>query len=671
MPCRGHRLFMYVCVGLMVFLYFGTPGLETARAGGSGQLWHLKTGDIVYATATSSDGSFTVIGSRDSDAYALDRAGKRLWQFHTGNVVTAVAVSPDGAYAAVASAASTLTLLTRAGHVVWEKTVGGPLGAVALTMQATRVAYGVNNTSALNKDLHLYMLAHDGRRLWTTPLTGSPRSIAIAPDGRHIVVGADDDSVTSLDGNGRQIWQQGGNNVTDGVAISSDGSRVAAASEDFHVYFYDGAGQQLWTYAADDMVHAVAMSADGSRIAAASEDGSVYLLNAYGTPIYREVTGHATYAVALSSDARLLIYGLDNGTAVAVDVGAALANSAADQRVLHIRIALAVVAMLGLCALCTIYLRVNMRARTAVVRRAARARYRAWRVWRGRISYVLLIPTFALLLIFNYYPAISGLYHSLTQWQPGVRTRVIGLANFQAMLSDHYLAIGVVNLLILLATGIIKTLLFPFLVAEVIFHLRSRRAQYWARTAFVIPIIVPAVASILLWRFIYDPNLGLANEFLKAIGLSGWTHSWLGEPGYALGSIIFIGFPWVSALPLLVLYAGLIAIPFELLEAATVDGARELRRITSIHIPLLMGQVKLLLILLFIGGIQDFQGILILTGGGPLDSTYVPGLDLYYNATRFDNLGYASAIGVALFVVVMGITILQLRYVRTATEYQA
>jgi ABC-type sugar transport system permease subunit len=239
------------------------------------------------------------------------------------------------------------------------------------------------------------------------------------------------------------------------------------------------------------------------------------------------------------------------------------------------------------------------------------------------------------------------------------------------MTQDRYLTIGIANMVILILAGAVKTLTFPLFVAEIIFHLRSRATQYWARTAFVVPTVVPAVATILVWRFIYDPNLGLANQFLKSVGLSAWTHSWLGEPGYALGAIIGIGFPWVGAFPLLVLYAGLIAIPAELLEAATVDGASPLRRIWSLHLPLLLSQVKLLLILVFIGGIQDFTGIFILTEGGPLDSTYVPGLELYFNATRFDRLGYASAIGVVLFIVIMAVTIVQLRFVRSATEYQA
>src|SRR5207248_4655176 len=338
----------------------------------------------------------------------------------------------------------------------------------------------------------------------------------------------------------KQLWQQGGSDITDGVAIARNGTRVAAASEDHHVYLYDGTGKQLWTYAAGDKVHAVAMSAAGSRIAAASEDGSVYLLDPHGRVVWRDTTGHAAYAVTLSADAGLVVLGLDNGVASALNPAGALAGSAAGQRALYERIALGVLAALAVLVVCTLYVRASPRRRAAFERRAAAVQRGGRRVARARVSYVLLIPTFALLLIFNYYPALSGLYHSLTQWEPGASTTFIGLANFQAMTQDHYLVIGIVNVLIILAAGVVKTIVFPLFVAEVIFHLRARLAQYWARTAFVIPTIVPAVAGILVWRFIYDPNIGLANQFLRAIGLSGWTHSWLGEPGFALGAIIFI-----------------------------------------------------------------------------------------------------------------------------------
>ena len=100
-------------------------------------------------------------------------------------------------------------------------------------------------------------------------------------------------------------------------------------------------------------------------------------------------------------------------------------------------------------------------------------------------------------------------------------------------------------------------------------------------------------------------------------------------------------------------------------------GHLKTRGIFSIHLPLLAGQIRLLLILVFVGNIQDFTGILILTGGGPLDSTYVPGLEMYYHATRFNNLGYAAAIGVVLFVVIMVFTVLLNKFLRPAAEYQA
>jgi ABC-type sugar transport system permease subunit len=477
--------------------------------------------------------------------------------------------------------------------------------------------------------------------------------------------------VTGFAGAGQQLWQQGGSDRMDGVAISRDGSRVVGGSEDHTVYTYDGKGNQLWTYSAGDKVHAVAVSADASRIAYASEDGNIGLLNGKGGVVLRKATGHLGYAVALSADAHLLVYGLDDGTVAALNIGGALAASQAAQRAFYLRVAIAGAIVLALFLLYGLYLRATPRGRMLAARHGAWLR-RTWkRFWQARISYVMLVPTFALLAIFNYYPAFSGLYHSLTVWNDDGTSHFIGLDNFRAMGQDHYLTIGLTNLLILLIAGLIKTVLFPLAAAETIYHLRSQRAQYLARTAFVVPTVVPVVAIILVWQFIYDPNLGLLNQFLGGIGLSSWKHSWLGEPGYALGAIIGVGFPWITALPLLVLYAGLIAIPGEVLESAVVDGAGTFRRIWSMHLPLLMGQIKLLMILTFIAGIQDFNGILILTGGGPLDSTYVPGLEMYYNITRFSNKGFAAAIGVVLFVAILIVTIIQLRFVRAATEYEA
>lgn len=198
--------------------------------------------------------------------------------------------------------------------------------------------------------------------------------------------------------------------------------------------------------------------------------------------------------------------------------------------------------------------------------------------------------------------------------------------------------------------------------------MRSKKLQYGFRTAFTASMVIPGVAGLLIWQNFYDPNMGLFNHFLQLIGLGSWTHGWLGDPQTALWSLIFIGFPFVGILQLLVLYAGLLSIPLELMESARMDGAGLPRIIRSIHLPLLAGQFKFLIIMGLIGIIQDFNGILIVTGGGPMDSTYVPALQMYYAATKFNDLGYASALGVSMFAVILVITIINLKFIKQSDE---
>jgi ABC-type sugar transport system permease subunit len=145
---------------------------------------------------------------------------------------------------------------------------------------------------------------------------------------------------------------------------------------------------------------------------------------------------------------------------------------------------------------------------------------------------------------------------------------------------------------------------------------------------------------------------------------------WLGEEKIALASIIFVGFPWVGVFPLLIYLSGLISIPQELFDAAIVDGVSAWGRFWHIDIRMLLGQVRLLVVLTFIGTMQEFFLILIMTGGGPYSSTYVPALELYYAAFRFSKFGYASAIALALFAIIMAATIFNMRF-RSAIEYQA
>lgn len=291
------------------------------------------------------------------------------------------------------------------------------------------------------------------------------------------------------------------------------------------------------------------------------------------------------------------------------------------------------------------------------------------RAWSKRAAYAMLAPCFILLFSFSYYPIVAALGYSFADWSGAGQARWIGLGNFIELVHDPVIRESLANMAIMTLCGILIGVTAPLFAAELIFHLRSPRWQYWYRVLFVVPMVVPGVVTLLVWGLLYDYNLGLFNRALTALGLP--AVAWLSDPHLALYSLIFIGFPFVGGLGLLIYYAGLQNIPPSVLESAAIDGATGWTRFWHFDLPLVTGQIKLMVVLSVIGSIQGFQTQLILSGGGPGYSTMVPGLHMYQNAMQFDRMGYACAIGTALFALILALTYLNMKYLRSSTEYEA
>lgn len=132
-----------------------------------------------------------------------------------------------------------------------------------------------------------------------------------------------------------------------------------------------------------------------------------------------------------------------------------------------------------------------------------------------------------------------------------------------------------------------------------------------------------------------------------------------------------MGFPWVDGFGLLIYTAGLQSIPSETVEAAHIDGASALRAFFAVQIPQIVGQVRLMWVLAIINGIQNFTQVLILTNGGPGYTTEVPGLLMYNEAFGYGRMGRACAIGTAIFLVILILTFINLRIIRSNVEYDA
>ena len=279
----------------------------------------------------------------------------------------------------------------------------------------------------------------------------------------------------------------------------------------------------------------------------------------------------------------------------------------------------------------------------------------ARRMWRSRVLYLLLLPTAISLIAFYYGPLLSGLWHSFRYWDLK-QDIFIGLENYQRMFDETAALAAWRNMGVILLSQLVIVASMPLLGAVLVFRLTAGRMQYLWRIVFVLPIVVPGTVVVFVWRWFYGVDGGF-NILLRALGLSSWTRIWLGEISTALPSIIAVGFPFVAGLNFLIYLAALQSIPGEVIDASKVDGAGPIRRFFSIELPLIRPQMVLLIILTFIFYLRSFDAPLIMTNGGPgTAGTLVPGLQMYRAIKDDLDLGYGSAIGTVLFVVMIALT---------------
>ena len=305
-----------------------------------------------------------------------------------------------------------------------------------------------------------------------------------------------------------------------------------------------------------------------------------------------------------------------------------------------------------------------MKSGTALLRKPAEI---LGRVRRDRYVYLALLPGFALIAVFLVYPAVQAFLTSLKEWDLAnyMHPQYIGILNYQDLLRDRQFWRSFVILFYFIAWGLLVPQSVVIAASYLVYRLGGSRVAGFFKTIFVIPMVIPTMVLTLFWLFFYEPNLGMLNTILAKIGLSSWKHVWLWDSGRtALWSLFFVGFPWVSGLGFLVFLAGFQGISEELHDASQIDGARTLRIFFKIDLPLIIPQIKLMVVLGLIWTMPSFQGQYILTKGGPGYATTVPGLHLFNKAFVYGSYGYGAAMGVVLFVVIMAVTLINLKFIQ-------
>lgn len=271
-------------------------------------------------------------------------------------------------------------------------------------------------------------------------------------------------------------------------------------------------------------------------------------------------------------------------------------------------------------------------------------------------------------LLFNVLPVIPTLVTSFADWNGLTAPRFTGFANYREMFSgaDPLFGRSLVNTVLYTAgyvpVGIGVGLGLALLVNN------GLRGMAFFRALIFLPYVTSLVAVGIVGRWVFSDQYGVINNLLASVGVTG-PH-WLGERGWAMTAVIVTAIWANMGFNMVIILAGLQGVPDTLLEAATLDGAGRFARLRHVTLPFLTPTLFLLLILQTIGSFQVFALILVMTGGGPGDGTYVYIYHLWYEAFTLRKMGYASAMAVVLFVVLLAITWAQNRLARRWVFYQ-
>ncbi len=286
---------------------------------------------------------------------------------------------------------------------------------------------------------------------------------------------------------------------------------------------------------------------------------------------------------------------------------------------------------------------------------------------KERLTFLAFIaPNFILFTIFTFWPIFFTAYLSLTDWNMIRLTRkMVGLQNYQQLFATplFYKVVGI-TLLFAFTTVVIRMAISLFL-AMLLNQKIPGRSLF--RGIIFSPHVTTTAAAAMVWVFVFDSNFGLLKWFLDIFNIR--SPKWLSDPKWAIWAVIIVAIWKTIGFSTVVYLAGLQSVDKELQEAALVDGANAWHVFRHVTLPLLSPVTFFLMVTGIIGALQTFDIVSVMTGGGPLESTKTYVFYLYETAFQQFRAGYASALAMVFFVVIMAVTLFQTRMARRWVHY--
>lgn len=275
--------------------------------------------------------------------------------------------------------------------------------------------------------------------------------------------------------------------------------------------------------------------------------------------------------------------------------------------------------------------------------------------WKSqRLAYLFLLPALVLFGLICWYPIFQTIMYSFQEVNLSGFKGWVGLDNYRRMFGNPIFYTVWQNTLSYILLSIAMGSMVPIALALMINEMRRLSAFF--QTLVYLPVLIPVVVGLIVWRQIYAPEGGILNGLLQLVGIP--PQLWLQNPALAKPAIVVI-MTWMGAGGTVLIYlSGLREIPLELYEAAELDGFSVLKRIWFITLPHISARIKIMLVLQIIFVAQVFTEPFILTAGGPANSTRSPVLEIYDTAFNQNNFGLASAWSVSMLVVLSIFSIL-------------
>lgn len=272
---------------------------------------------------------------------------------------------------------------------------------------------------------------------------------------------------------------------------------------------------------------------------------------------------------------------------------------------------------------------------------------------------LFLLPNILIFGLFIIVPAIQGLRMSLTEWGVFTTPRFIGFANFVELAQDAVFWKTFSNTIVYSLFTVSLIMVYALALALLLYK-NTIKGEKVFRSLFYIPSLLSMITVGIAWRFILGDEMGIINYLLRRLGGSGIP--WLTDSNLAMISIIGVSIWAQAGYYMVILIAGLQAIPIELYEAATIDGASKTKTFTAITLPLLRSTLLVVMVLSTIASFKAYELISVMTKGGPGYATKLIVQQVYQVAFLEDRMGYASAMSIVLMLIISIFTLVQFKF---------